>query len=148
MNSQMGRSVAVGLAESSANLAGTNRPRLWLLTLLTLLISGVPSIAQTSSAIPGFAVGQTIPTIEALDKNGHLQTFDTLKGKNGLLLLFSRSADWLPYCKMHLLQVGKLLYQACDDHQCYSPVQQPVSWNVQVLPFDRVRSQEAIQHKD
>jgi hypothetical protein len=44
--------------------------------------------------------------------------------------------------------VGKLLYQACDDHQCYSPIEQSVSWNVQVLPFDRVRSPEAIQHKD
>jgi len=106
MNSQMGRSVAVGLAESSENFAETKRPRFWLLTLLTLLIStGVRSIAQTSSAIPGIAVGQTIPTIEAPDQNGRLQTFDTLKGKNGLLLLFSRSADWCPYCKMHLLQL-------------------------------------------
>jgi hypothetical protein len=43
---------------------------------------------------------------------------------------------------------GTLFYQACDDHQCFVPVEQPVSWDVHVQPFDLVRSPEALQHKE
>lgn len=42
----------------------------------------------------GPAVGQKIPPFEAVDQNGKRQTFESLKGPNGLLLLFHRSADW------------------------------------------------------
>lgn len=42
----------------------------------------------------GPAVGQKIPLFEAVDQNGRRQTFESLKGPNGLLLLFHRSADW------------------------------------------------------
>jgi peroxiredoxin len=79
-------------------------PRLF--SPLVLLIFMVPPLtAQTAPSIPGIAVGETILAIETVDQNGHLQTFDSLKGKQGLLLLFSRSADWCPYCKMHLTQL-------------------------------------------
>ena len=72
---------------------------------LLLICAAFPLSAQTVPAIPGVGVGQMIPAIEASDQNGHMQTFDSLKGKQGLLLLFSRSADWCPYCKMHLTQL-------------------------------------------
>jgi len=42
---------------------------------------------------------------------------------------------------------GKLHYQACDKTTCYLPTSIPVTWQVQVLPLDRQRSPEAIQHK-
>lgn len=42
---------------------------------------------------------------------------------------------------------GTLLYQACDDHQCFSPVELPVGWVVHVQPLD-LRSPEALQHKE
>ena len=42
----------------------------------------------------GPAVGEKIPDFEAVDQNGKRQTFDSLKGPNGLLLMFHRSADW------------------------------------------------------
>lgn len=42
----------------------------------------------------GPAVGERIPDFEAADQSGRRQTFETLKGRNGLLLLISRSADW------------------------------------------------------
>jgi len=42
----------------------------------------------------GPAVGAAIPKFEALDQNGHRQTFETLRGPKGLVLLFVRSADW------------------------------------------------------
>jgi len=42
---------------------------------------------------------------------------------------------------------GTLSYQACDDHQCFLPAQQPVTWDIHVQPFDRVRVPDALQHK-
>ena len=42
---------------------------------------------------------------------------------------------------------GKLDYQACDQKICYLPTSVPVHWQLQVLPLDRQRAPEAIQHK-
>jgi len=42
----------------------------------------------------GLAVGQRAPAFSARDQFGRMQTLDTLKGPNGTVLLFFRSADW------------------------------------------------------
>jgi len=42
---------------------------------------------------------------------------------------------------------GRLDYQACDSKICYLPTSVPVRWQLQVLPLDRQRAPEAIQHK-
>jgi hypothetical protein len=42
----------------------------------------------------GLAVGQKAPAFAARDQFGRVQTFDTLKGSKGTVLLFFRSADW------------------------------------------------------
>jgi hypothetical protein len=42
----------------------------------------------------GLAVGQKAPAFSLHDEFGRLQTLDTLKGANGTVLLFFRSADW------------------------------------------------------
>ncbi len=42
----------------------------------------------------GLAVGQKAPALSAHDQFGRVQTLDTLKGANGTVLLFFRSADW------------------------------------------------------
>ena len=42
----------------------------------------------------GLAVGQKAPAFSLSDQFGHVQTLDTLRGKNGTVLLFFRSADW------------------------------------------------------
>ena len=42
---------------------------------------------------------------------------------------------------------GQLSYQACDKTICYPPTSVPVSWQLEILPLDRQRSPEAIQHK-
>jgi hypothetical protein len=42
----------------------------------------------------GPAVGEAIPRFEAPDQTGRLRAFEDLKGPNGLVLLFFRSADW------------------------------------------------------
>jgi hypothetical protein len=42
----------------------------------------------------GLVVGQKAPAFSARDQFGKVQTLDTLKGANGTVLLFFRSADW------------------------------------------------------
>lgn len=42
---------------------------------------------------------------------------------------------------------GKLEYQACDSKICFLPSSVPVHWQLQVLPLDRQRAPDAIQHK-
>ncbi len=42
----------------------------------------------------GLAVGQKAPPFSLRDQAGRVQTLDSLKGPNGTVLLFFRSADW------------------------------------------------------
>jgi len=42
----------------------------------------------------GLTVGQKAPAFSARDQFGQVQSLDTLKGPNGTVLLFFRSADW------------------------------------------------------
>ena len=42
----------------------------------------------------GLPVGQKAPDFSFADQFGHRQSLATLKGKNGTVLLFFRSADW------------------------------------------------------
>lgn len=42
----------------------------------------------------GLEVGQKAPAFLCRDQFGHEQSLDTLKGRNGTVLLFFRSADW------------------------------------------------------
>jgi hypothetical protein len=51
-------------------------------------------VASTELMSIGLAVGQKAPNFSARDEFGHVQTLETLKGSNGTVLLFFRSADW------------------------------------------------------
>ena len=51
-------------------------------------------IASVEPMSIGLAVGQKAPAFSVHDQFGRVQTLDTLKGKNGTVLLFFRSADW------------------------------------------------------
>ncbi len=42
----------------------------------------------------GPAVGGKIPPFRGIDQNGRAWDFDSIKGPQGALLLFYRSADW------------------------------------------------------
>jgi len=42
----------------------------------------------------GLAVGQRAPAFSVREQFGRVQTLETLKGRNGTVLLFFRSADW------------------------------------------------------
>ncbi|HWO27858.1 MAG TPA: hypothetical protein VNO32_03580 [Candidatus Acidoferrum sp.] len=51
-------------------------------------------VASTELMSIGLAVGQKAPDFSARDEFGHVQSLETLKGPNGTVLLFFRSADW------------------------------------------------------
>jgi len=50
--------------------------------------------AQNEGATSGIALGQTAPPFELKDQNGRTRTLKSLMGRNGVLLVFTRSADW------------------------------------------------------
>src|SRR5579863_10264304 len=65
-----------------------------------------PLPLAAKDAKTGPAVGAQIPFLEAVDATGKRQTFETLRGPKGLLLSFSRSADWCPFCKTQLVDLN------------------------------------------
>jgi len=50
--------------------------------------------AQNDGAISGLKVGEKIPEFALPDQTGRDRSFRDLAGSDGLLLVFSRSADW------------------------------------------------------
>ncbi|MBI4460157.1 MAG: hypothetical protein HY648_08880 [Acidobacteria bacterium] len=42
----------------------------------------------------GPAVGEKIPFFRATDQHGKIQDFNSVKGRNGAMIVFTRSADW------------------------------------------------------
>jgi len=50
--------------------------------------------AQNDGATSGLNVGEKIPQFALPDQNGKHRSFRDLAGRDGLLLVFSRSADW------------------------------------------------------
>lgn len=72
------------------------------LMLLSPLLAG----AQNSWTPPGPAVGSTFPELRLQDQSGKQQPLQALLGKNGVAVLFVRSADWCPFCKRQLVDVN------------------------------------------
>ena len=65
-----------------------------------------PLPSASKDAKSGPAVGAPIPKFQAMDAMGKPQTFESLRGPKGLVLAFSRSADWCPYCKTQLVDLN------------------------------------------
>lgn len=68
-----------------------------LVGILTIAFSiGIfaQSRAQINVATFGPQVGEQVPAFSLSDQNGQIQTLDSIKGSNGTMLLFHRSADW------------------------------------------------------
>jgi hypothetical protein len=73
------------------------------LGIALLLLFGFPAFGgaqENSSSKPGarpsigLPVGSTAPAFAFLDQFDRSQSNDTLKGSNGTIILFFRSADW------------------------------------------------------
>ncbi len=78
-------------------IPGRRSIRLWVLCLFLTALFAAWGQENPTSALPfptGPDVDERIPAFAAVDHLGRRQTFDSLKGPRGLLLLFHRSADW------------------------------------------------------
>lgn len=76
-----------------------------------------PLVAEQSAAAAsapdvrklGPQVGDKLPAFSLRDQTGRARTLESLMGPKGLMLTFSRSASWCPYCKTQLVEMqGRL----------------------------------------
>ncbi len=69
-------------------------PFVFFVTFCPLSVVACGEVSPAEGGHTGPDVGQTIPIFEAVDQNGRNQTFETIRGPRGALIVFYRSADW------------------------------------------------------
>ena len=87
---------------------------IWVLLGVSLLIVAVALICPDAAHAQYKAdnnsilqIGNKIPLLTGTDQFDKSRDFENLKGPNGLVILFYRSADWCPYCKGQLLSLQR-----------------------------------------
>ena len=65
-----------------------------LLASLLMVVAQAAASTRPDPMTLGPVVGQPLPAFEAQDSAGESRRFESLKGPNGLVLVFFRSADW------------------------------------------------------
>lgn len=69
-----------------------------LVVVCAMIAAAMPGLAQPSKTPVGPAIGmerrEKAPSFRLKDQFGHEQSNATLRGTNGTVLLFFRSADW------------------------------------------------------
>lgn len=84
----------------------------WVLSAMLILMA-VVTLQKTvygqykADANAILKIGNKIPALSGTDQFGQVRNFVNLKGPNGLVILFFRSADWCPYCKGQLLSLQR-----------------------------------------
>jgi peroxiredoxin len=90
-------------------------PRLWVWVLGTALsMAGAEAVRSgvhaQEATLPdvravGPQVGARVPDFTLSDQQQRSRSLQSLMGPRGLMLVFSRSADWCPYCKTQLAEL-------------------------------------------
>lgn len=71
-----------------------------------LLLLALPMAADAEELGP--AIGTELPfTLALADQSGEVRSFDDLAGENGLVLVYSRSLDWCPFCKTQAAELAE-----------------------------------------
>lgn len=68
---------------------------------------GARRMTETPLSNVGLPIGTHIPEFRGLDQNGREQTFDSIRGPNGAVVYFYRSADWCIYCRAQLVETER-----------------------------------------
>jgi len=102
MNSSLSLSRALGLGSPGRLLAITG-----LATLALTILPGAARAQYKAESNSILKIGNKLPVLAGTDQFGKERTFEDLKGPNGLVILFFRSADWCPYCKGQLLSLQR-----------------------------------------
>ncbi len=74
-----------------------------LLSIMFLLFLTMQSVSAQSEV----SKGDQIPSLSLVDKDGKTQSFDSIKGESGAVLVFIRSAAWCPYCQRQLIDLNE-----------------------------------------
>ena len=78
---------------------------------LVLLFSGL-TLAQSQPVDVqkiGPQTGQKAPAFELPDQTGMSRTLASVAGSKGTMLVFSRSAEWCPYCRSQMVEIQQNL---------------------------------------
>jgi peroxiredoxin len=102
---------------------GSARTGVTLLALcfgLHTLTRAASAQSASPAALPdiqklGPQVGARVPGFTLKDQHGNLMSLESLMGPKGLMLVFSRSADWCPYCKTQLAELQGRKEQLAKD---------------------------------
>jgi len=112
---------------------------------IQLALQEIPGIEFQSVVYPGSqtlyleAINEQVPVFEGKFRITQDLTVTPSKTSDAIRAVFSH--------KRTVAVKGELIYQACDKTVCYPPTSVPLSWELEVLPLDLIRSPEAIQHK-
>src|ERR1700677_941407 len=80
-------------------------PIAWIFGLMAFFVGFATAVASAEDLGP--PVGSIAPDIGArLDATSMPRTLADVMGKNGVVLMFFRSADWCPYCQAQLIDVN------------------------------------------
>ena len=95
-----------------AELAGRLAKKLGIgaIAVGILLTTGLQPTRAQDIALPdvqklGPQTGAKVPDFTLADQHGQPRSLQSLMGPNGLMLVFSRSADWCPYCKTQFAEL-------------------------------------------
>jgi len=106
------------------------------------------SINPTADVVP---VGLTYPRSKTLYLEAIHEHVPVFEDKFRIIyeITINRSREFLAALRSgkQVAVTGELKYQACDERVCYPPASLPVSWKLQVLPLNRQRASDSIQHK-
>ena len=72
--------------------------------IIAVLALFIPASALAFDIGP--AVGTKVPAISAKDVSGKSVTIKSLSDKNGVVLVFFRSAKWCPFCQKQLMDLS------------------------------------------
>lgn len=79
--------------------------KLAVTALVLALLAPLAAIAQPTAWDVGPPVGAKVPALHATDLKGAPVSLSGLSGRNGLVLVFFRSAKWCPYCQKQLMDL-------------------------------------------
>lgn len=89
----------------------TMRSTVCALAAVTLMMA--PAHARQGTRIDvstlGPQIGHVVPDFRLQDAQGKAWTRDSIMGPKGAMVVFSRSLDWCPYCKTHVIELQSRL---------------------------------------
>ena len=70
--------------------------RIYVMAVALTASMALPSAQAPLPEVERFGprVGETVPDFSLVDHRGEARTLQSLMGRNGMMLVFSRSADW------------------------------------------------------